>query len=688
MSRKILIACLLALATVVVYWPLSQAEFLNFDDPIYVTNNADVLRGMTWQGFLWAFDGAHACFWHPLTWLSHMLDCQLFGRNAAAHHLSALSLHAVNSLLLLFVLQRMTKAFWRSAMVAALFALHPLHVESVAWISERKDLLSTFFFFLTLGAYTHYANPRSAGDSRSYLWYGASLLLFIFSLMAKPMLVTLPFLLLLLDYWPLRRLFAPKNSGAAHMGKLVLEKLPFLAFSIAASVITMFAEASGGAIADVQQVPISARLNNAVISYGAYLGKTFVPENLIVTYPLQSTWPLWQIVVAGCVLAGVSLLAFIWVKQRPYFFVGWFWYVGTLVPVIGLIQVGAHSMADRYTYVTLIGFFVAVVWLASDWLAQQRQGHAVAIVAGSAILIACAAVTRQQVQFWRNSETLFRHALRVSPENFLAYHHLGLSYVTAGNFPDGIANLNDAIRFGPAYPPAWFTRGTAYALTGNLDAAEKDFRETLRLKPESYQAYFQLGKVYALRGKLDDAKSNFLQAIKLKPDYGEALMLLGNVCQMQGAPAEALPYLEAAVKAEPENGEGRYYLANVLIARGNFAEAKKHLEAAVQYQPDFPPSYNDLALMSVTRTEPDLHDIPKGVAWAEQACKLTANQNPAFLQTLVIAYAAAGRAREAAATAEQALSLATAAGNAELADQLRQQLAELQAGPSHKNARP
>jgi protein O-mannosyl-transferase len=710
MRRNILVAIVLALVTVAVYWPVFHAEFLNFDDPLYVTNNPEVWHGLSLKAVGWAFCSFHASNWHPVTWLSHMLDCQVSGQNAAWHHLVNVFLHLANSLLLLAVLHRMTGAFWRSTMVAGLFALHPLHVESVAWIAERKDVLCAFFGLLSLWAYGRYAECRSPGSASrtphheprttlrasilhlpSTIFYLLSLSFFALGLMSKPMLVTLPFVLLLLDYWPLGKLVPTTPEPRNHRfvtWRVVCEKWPFFILSAASCVVTVIAQARGGAIVGMDKLPLPTRLLNAVIAYTGYLKEALWPKDLAAIYPLADTWPMRELILAMLVLLAGSLLAIAVARRLPYLFVGWFWYVGTLIPVIGIVQVGLQAMADRYTYLPLIGVFLAAVWGTADWLRRWRHGQAVAMGAGCLILTAYAVVTRHQVEYWRNSTVLFQHTIEVSPQCFLAHHHLGLACMTSAKYPEALEHLNEAIRLQPNYPRAWFSRGTAFGLVGQLEPAMSDFREAIRLKPDYHQAYFQLGKVLALHFRLAEAQTNFLEAVRLKPAYAEAQALLGNVLQLEGKVDEAMPHLKAAVIAQPDYAEGHYYLATALSSQRKLPEAAAHLESALRYKPDFPNALNDLSLILVAPDDSGLRNLARGAQLAEKACKLTGYQEPFCLQTLAIACAEAGRVAEAKNLAQRAFELATAKGNSELAARLRSQLEDLQAKEAnHENLR-
>ena len=413
MRRPALLSLLLIVLTLAAYWPVRHAGFTNCDDDAYVTENPPVLHGLTGNGVKWAFTTFHASNWHPLTWLSHMADCSLFGENAAGSHLVNVGFHLANTLLLLLLLWRLTGAVWRSGFVAALFALHPLHVESVAWIAERKDVLSTCFGLLTLLAYVRYVEGSKVQSPKSKVWYGLALLCFVLGLMSKPMLVTWPFILLLLDYWPLRRLqLSTGHSKLKTLLFFVREKLAFFGLAAAASAVTFWAQKTGGAVVPLQELPLLNRLANVAVAYVAYLAKAFWPTRLAVLYPFVLDLPVMKVALAVVGLLAATVFSFLAARRAPYVLMGWVWFVGTLVPVIGLVQVGNQAMADRYTYIPLVGVFIVVSWGAVD-LTSRWRGQRFALSAGAAVVLAgCFIGTRLQVGYWRNSLALFSHALQ------------------------------------------------------------------------------------------------------------------------------------------------------------------------------------------------------------------------------------------------------------------------------------
>jgi tetratricopeptide (TPR) repeat protein len=671
--RRALLIPSLVLLVFAAYWPVRQAEFVNFDDPIYITNNPEVFRGLSKQSFLWALTTFHASNWHPLTWLSHMLDCQFFSDHAGAHHLVNVSIHACNTCLLFLLLAMMTGAFWRPTWVAALFGLHPLHVESVAWISERKDVLSTFFAFLGLAAYLLYvrrkqSNPPPGRLLRlpASLFYCLAVFLFALGLLCKPMLVTFPFLLILLDYWPLGR-FVPGQKGASFrlcLFRLVREKLPFLVLALAASIITLIAQSSGGSVSSLEKLPLDHRVANAVISYVTYLQKAFWPSGLCVFYPFTSQLPVLKAIACGTILLVITGIAVASRRRAPFFLMGWLWFLGTLAPVIGLVQVGGQAMADRYTYVPLIGIFIIIAWGAEYLLNPWRFRLAFIIpLAGYAILASLAA-TLFQVRYWHDSLALFQHALAVCPEgNSLAHHNLGHALALGGNQRQAIVHFNEALRLRPGYPQAHLNRGSSLAIQNRLEEAAADFRKAIQLQPNYDQAYYHLASVLALQLKLDEAKANFLLALHYKPDYAEAHTKLGNLLILQEITSQGLEHLQAAVRIEPDYQEGHYYLAGALARQKDFAGAAAHLRSAIKLKSDDPRPLNDLAWILAAENDRQLYDPQEAIRLATRACKLTQYRNPLYLDTLGVAFSEAGSFAEATQIAEQAVAIAAARGD-------------------------
>ena len=550
----------LAATVAIVYWPVRHFGFVRLDDPLYITDNPYVRNGLSWSAVQWAFTSGHAANWHPVTWLSHLLDVELFGFEAGGHHLVNVLIHALTSVILLRVLFRMTGAFWRSALVAGLYGLHPLHVESVAWVAERKDVLSALFWTLTLWAYWAYVRESSRAR------YGVMLVAFAVGLMAKPMVVTLPFALLLLDVWPLRRLEL-RAGWWAHARPLVWEKIPLFVLSAASSVITFVAQQHGGTVASSVRLPLVERIGNALISYIAYLEKTIWPLRLAAYYPYPLVLPAAQVVACAILLVAVSIAAVIVGRRRPYVLVGWLWYVGTLVPAIGVVQVGTQAMADRYTYIPLIGIFIIFAWGTADLLARWPQAAMPAAIAAIMILIMCAVGSRRQVGYWENGTTLWTHALDVTRDNYAAHTFFGNALATQGDVDRAIAEYNEALRIRPDYPEAHNNLGPALASKGRTDDAVTHFVEAIRLRPNYADAHNNLGVALASQGKLDDAIAQYTEALRVEGDDSRTHGNLGLALQAKGQTDEAIRELELALRLNPNNASARNALQQLKPSR-------------------------------------------------------------------------------------------------------------------------
>ncbi|HEY6837876.1 MAG TPA: tetratricopeptide repeat protein [Geobacteraceae bacterium] len=503
-ARTILAIALTIVLTVAVYGRVATFDFVDFDDYQYVTRNPALREGITLRSIQWAFTTFYASNWHPLTWFSHLADVQLFGFNPAGHHLISLLFHTANAVILLVLLRSMTGSLWRSSCVALLFALHPLHVESVAYVAERKDVLSAFFWLLTLAAYLHYT--RRPGGGR----YSLVIVAYVLGLLAKPMVVTLPFVLLLLDYWPLRRL-ACREQGARAMSvpRLLLEKVPLIGLAAASSFVTYVAQRQGGSVSSLGGSSLQLHGANALLSYVSYMGKTFWPTRLAAFYPLDPlavTWPK----VAGAALVMIFLTGlFLGLARRhPYVAVGWLWYVGTLVPAIGLVRVGEQAMADRYTYLPLIGLFIIAVWGSADLVARW-WGRRLSALAGAGVLVAMVFCTWFQVGYWRNSFTLFGHAARVTERNWLAEHNLATAYIDERRYDEAVFHLNEALRYRPAYASAYNNLGNVYVNMGRRELAIENYRKALDVNPDFVPARRNLVRTYLSWGMTDQARAEY-----------------------------------------------------------------------------------------------------------------------------------------------------------------------------------
>jgi hypothetical protein len=513
--RDLLIALGLLGAVLAIYAQTANHGFVSYDDPGYVATNQSIRAGVTGESLRWAFTTIESYNWHPLTWVSYLVDYELYGLSPGGYHLTNVALHIANTLILFVILRRLTGEAWPSALVAALFGVHPVHVESVAWISERKDVLSTCFWLLTIGSYSRYAERRARG------WYLTTVALFTLGLMAKPMLVTLPFVLLLVDFWPLRRFNLPiGRDGWGRLGRLLMEKVPFLAVAAAAGAITVYAQSAGGAVAALGRFPLSARIMNALVSYVAYLEKMVWPVGLSIRYPHPGvTLPVWKAVVAALILLAITGAVVRWIRSRPYAAVGWFWYLGTLIPVIGVIQVGDQAMADRYTYIPLIGIFIAMAWGLRDWVAASRPRWRTAlpwlVAAGLLVLTAAA---WNQTRYWRDSVTLYEHSLSAIEGDPLLHYNLANELREQGRLNDAVRHYEEALSFDPNYVAAHTNLGPILAQQGRTDQAIAHYVAALRIKPDVAEAHNNLGMLLGEQGKIAEAIPHFEEAVRLKPD--------------------------------------------------------------------------------------------------------------------------------------------------------------------------
>ena len=589
-ERTVWVCLLLIVLDLVVYAPVWTHDFTDYDDPTYITENPQVTAGLTWPGVVWAFTKGHAMNWHPLTWLSHMLDVELYGLSPGPHHLTSVVLHIANTLLLFGVLHRMTGQLGRSTVVAALFGVHPLHVESVAWAAERKDVLSTLFWLLTLWAYVQYVRRPAV------VRYLAVLGLFALGLMAKPMLVTLPFVLLLLDYWPLGRLSAGGASGDRPASarfidpraalRVGLEKVPLLALTVASSIVTFIVQQQGGAVIRLEAFPFWQRAANAMVSYVTYIYSTFWPTRLAVLYLYHPPEPLWWI-VASLVLIGVTLVVIWFARRAPYLPVGWFWYVGTLVPVVGLVQVGSQQLADRYTYVPLIGLFVMLAWGIPDALARWPDRRVGLPTAAALAIVVCAIIAVQQVRYWRNSEALWTRTVEVTTDNWIAHSFLGNILLHTGKFEKARFHYSELVRLRPGSADAHNNLGFALARLGMPDDAMAQYTEALRILPGYAEAHNNLGMVLAGRGRVDEAIREFLEALRIKPDYGDAHFNVASMLARKGQLAEAAQHYRDALRENPMDENTQYQLGVILADQGKIEEATRQFETALRLNPRF-----------------------------------------------------------------------------------------------------
>ena len=716
-DRTLAIGALLGFATIVAFWPAVSANFVTYDDPYYVWNNAQVRQGLSWSNVGWAlttFETGNGPCWHPLTWLSHMLVVQLFGLDPSLHHIVNIALHIANSVLLLMVLDRMTGAFWQSALVAALFALHPTHVESVAWVSERKDVLSTWFFLLMLLAYAKYAEcrrrPEAAQSNRSRTgvgneqslprdkapgagltstatgkWYLLTIVCYALGLMSKPMLVTAPFLLLLLDFWPLRRVVGINyQTSREEVGSpsrlafraevirpnvpLLLEKFPFFVLSAIVSGVTFCAMKGGGALDTLTNLSLGGRIENALVLCCRYLGKLVWPVNLSLTYPYPGRWPLVTVALATVLLLAISAVAILRWRNQPSLLVGWLWFLGSLVPVIGIVPAGTQDMADRYTYIPFIGLFIAAAWVDLKFITEHPWSRLLIWTPVLALLVILVVLTQNQTACWRDTRTLFQHAVDVTPDSALAQNNLGGCLLAAGESEAAKQHFAEAIRLKPDSRPAlenlaniigtapegWAESTALYQRAlkienaasihqnfanllfrkGDFDEGEAHLREALRLQPDNVQARFDLGLLKFQQHNYGVAEQELMRVIQIQTNFAPAQILLGQVLTEQQKWEQAIPYLQAGLEQIPAHIGGRKSLGIALVSQGRFAEALQELEIVVQASPDAKTHYNlALALHAAGRfdealahyrqavqLEPEVPDYSNDLAWLLATC--------------------------------------------------------------------
>ena len=600
---SLLICLLLIIISLVVFWRVLNNEFVAYDDPQYIINNQHV-QGLTIENIKWALTATRASNWHPLTWMSHMLDCQIYGaEKAKGHHATNLLFHIANSLLLFLLLTRMTGSVWRSGFVAALFAIHPLHVESVAWVAERKDVLSTLFWLLTMWAYVRYT--EQPGIKR----YLPVVLLFALGLMSKPMLVTLPLVLLMMDFWPLGRLQTAVRS-------LIWEKIPLFAISAASCIVTYMVQQTALSSPNVQ---LGMRVANAFVSYISYIGKMMWPCKLAILYPFPgNTIPEWKVAGSALLLVCMTVLAIRARNRRPYFTIGWFWYLITLIPVIGLIQVGLQAMADRYTYVPLIGLFIAIAWGIPDIAAFPRL-PAVAlakaglrlpayptlpILAGSVIMILTVCAWRQ-VGYWHDSFALFQHAAKVTINNFVAQTNMGDLLVAQGKIDEAMKCYNEAVRIYPGSVEIRLVFGKALYKQQKYDKAIAQYSEAVRIKPESLEAQTLLGNALLGQGVVDKAVDHLSKAVRISPDSWQTHYNLANALGRKGSYKEAITHYSRSLKINPYNVNARNNLGLALITQGRSDEAIAQYLKAVQINPNLVEAYINLGSVLIDQGKAD-----------------------------------------------------------------------------------
>jgi tetratricopeptide (TPR) repeat protein len=708
-----LIYLLLTAATIIAFWQVNRCDFINYDDTDYVTENIHIRNGVTPEAIRWAFMTGYGANWHPLTWMSHMLDLQLFGLNPHRHHLVNLLFHVLNTLLLFFVFNRMTKAPWKSAFVAALFGLHPLHVESVAWVSERKDVLSTFFWMLTMVAYVRYVehggwearsgkqeagseNYSSRGSERgvgreesgkflfpsSVFSYLAVLIFFALGLMSKPMLVSLPFVLLLLDYWPLGRmqgagsreleagsterepLPANKKKGksakklvpvsspeqiprAAELERksadhrfqwesvrlLFMEKIPLFALAALSCIVTYAVQQKGGAVTSLEVVPVGVRIANALVSYVIYMEKTIWPNNLAVYYPYRGVLPVWQVAGALLLLGGATFAVVRWAKRFPYLATGWLWFAGTLVPVIGIVQVGRQAMADRYSYVPIIGLFIILAWgipqLFQKWrITRFPTLRKEVLFAPPVLILAClSVVTWTQAGYWTDGISLYDHALKVTSRNDVIHYNRALAYHNLGDLKQAISDYDRAIEINPRNADVYNNRGSAYQKLGNYEQAISDYGRVIEMNPRYADVYNKRGSVYQKLGNHEQAISDFNRAIEIDPKDAQAYNNRGNAYAGLGHYSQAIPDYDKAIEADPMIALAYYNRGFAYGQLGDYRKAIENYDRAIRINTEYDSAYNNRG-----RAHWELGDRRQAIEDAKAAARLNNENAKQFLR--------------------------------------------------------
>jgi tetratricopeptide (TPR) repeat protein len=652
-SRPLRALCLvlLALAVLLAFLPALQGAWIQFDDPVYVLENPHIRGGFRWENVRWVLGSIHGGNWHPLTSFSHMLDVELFGLDPRGPHAENLLLHATSTLMLAWLLFRTTGAWWASLLCAALFGLHPLRVESVAWISERKDVLSMLLGLLALLAWLRWTERPSAAR------YGLALGAFVLGLLAKPMLVTLPCLLLLLDHWPLAR----SRSAGGELGwkQLLLEKWPFFAASAAFSAITFLVQSTAGAVSSMERIAPALRVQNALLSVGRYLWATLWPAELSVYYPYITPRSAWPALVLGIVLAVSILLAWRLRARAPAVLVGWLWFLGTLMPVIGLVQVGGQSHADRYTYLPGIGLSIALVFGTRPWGARNPVALRVLSCVLAAACLPLLLATRAQAALWKDTRTLFGHALEVTSQNALAHQVYGNALLVDGEVAPAIEHLREALRLSPDFPDAHNNLGSALGSQGDYEGAVREFRAALRTQ-ETAESRHNLGFALSRLGRTDEAIPEFQRALELDPRHAPSHAKLGVALGAKGRLAEAEEHLTASLELLPNDPETRRWQAMTLTLQGKVEEGIAAYRKLLELLPDDPDALNNIAWIRATHADPGHRDGAEAVRLAERARDKTPQENAVLLSTLAAAYAEAGRFEEAVRSATRAVELARA----------------------------
>lgn len=676
--RDLPIVTALVVLTLALYWRVGHFDFINFDDPGYVTDAARVQMGLSWKSIAWAFTTRAMANWHPLTWISYMADVDLLGGRPGVMHLENAVFHAINSALLFILLFKMTGQRWPSAWAGALFAWHPLHVESVAWISERKDVLSTFFMLLSMIFYVRYVRaPR-------LLRYGAVTLFFALGLLCKPMIVTLPFVLLLLDFWPLRRLSDPSMAAPRILSRnprnaLIIEKLPLFFFAALGSMATYWVQSVGHAMASTHAMSLQLRLANATVSYVDYLQQTLIPRGLAIFYPHPGNLGaghinFTRVMFCAGILTILSLIAIASRRAMPWILVGWLWYLGTLVPVIGFVQVGAQGRADRYTYIPLIGIFVVVGW-SGAWFAQRGTKYKAAMgTLGTAFCVAMMIVAWQQIGYWRDSETVLRHAIDVVPDNYIAHANLGEIFDVRHDTKNAEDEYNAVLKIKPNNPIALADLAIHAAERGDHSQALDYYERSLSGDSTSASTFNNYGNLLSNIGRHDDAVRAFKRALTLDPDGPKIYHNYALDLARQGKVGEAIPLWEKAIELKPGYTEAHYGLAQALLLAKNDRQAIAEFKAALATAPNRVDILAQLAWVLSTHSKAEFRDGPEGLRLAQRACELSNNKDALALDSLAAAQARVGQYSPAVQTAQLALALAAQQNLSDLWQQIARRI--------------
>ncbi len=689
--KQFIISTALVAATLVAYEPIRHNGFVSYDDTAYITENPKVTGGITQESVIWAFTNSHMGNWHPLTMLSHMLDCEIFGLNPLGHHFISVLFHIFNALLIFWILTATTGAMWPSAFVAAVFALHPLQVDSVAWAAERKTVLSGFFWFLTIAVYIWYTKRPCIGR------YILLFIVYALCIMTKPVVVTLPLVLLLFDYWPLERIkwrqlgnsSSPKEiiRHKASVGRLIAEKIPLFALSAILCLITFVSQKSGGAVIELETVPLDYRIANMFFSYIRYIGKMIWPSRLAVFYPYHiADLSVTTVIICAALFALITIFSISIHRRRKYITAGWLWYVVTLVPVIGLVQAGFQSLANRYMYLPMFGLLIIIAWSAKNLIVKCPQLKAVTAVMGTIVLLSLLILTRAHVRHWQNSITLFEYALKTTTNNATAEVNYGIAlFYEAGRFDEAISYLRKAVQLNPTFAIARYDLGKILLRQGKSNEAIECFNELLRQNGNSAEAHFNLAVAFNMQKKYDDAIKHLEKVLEIDPNYPDARNKMEITLIIAGRPDEAIAYFNKILQTSKDPAEEYTNLGVVYTQAGKYELAIQSFTKAVELKPNSTTTLNNLAWALATTDDISVQDANKAVELAQHACELTGYKNPSFLDTLAAAYATGGRFDDAVKTAKQALDIAKSGSQEGLTNEIQSHIKLYQAGqPYHQ----